>query len=144
MLKVQRSVVGSQASKQLQPGDVLLEIQGKPCADFVVLEDILDNYVGGQVQLALCRGGLRVEVTLEVQDLHSLIPHVFVELGLGIFHAVSYQTAQKWHIPLSGIYVAQAGFVFGESVQSESIMLEVNSTPITSLQVFEDALLQIP
>ena len=29
---------------------------------------------------------------------------------------VPYQTAQKHHIPRQGVYVAQAGFVFGEAI----------------------------
>jgi len=128
----------------LQPGDVLVRLEGQPCVDFVELEDVLDSSVGRKVKLTVCRGGTLVDMDLAVEDLHGLIPHAFVELGLGIFHEVSYHTAQKWHIPIEGIYVAQAGFVFGGGVESESVILEVNSTPIKSLRGFEEALLQIP
>jgi S1-C subfamily serine protease len=144
MLKVVRCITGSAAAAVLQPGDVLLDLEGRSCVDFVELEEVLDNSVGRSIQLSVCRGGRRVELQLTVEDLHTLIPHAFLELGMGIFHEVSYQTAQKWHIPLEGVYVAQAGFVFAESVQSESVILEVNNTPIKSLQAFEEALVAIP
>jgi S1-C subfamily serine protease len=143
MLKVLRCVAGSAAAEKLKPGDVLLELEGKPCVDFVEFEDVLDDRVGKSVKLLLCRGEKRLDVELKVQDLHALIPHAFIELGLGVFHEVSYQTSQKWNIPIEGIYVAQAGFVFGESVQSESIILQVNNVPVKNLQHFGEALAQV-
>lgn len=143
MLKVLRCLAGSEASTCLQPGDVLLELEGQPCVDFVELENVLDSSVDKSVKLLVCRGGQSVELQVKVQDLHGLVPHAFVELGLGIFHEVSYHTAQKWHIPQEGIYVAQAGFVFGENVQSESVILEVNGSRVKSLREFEEALVQI-
>ena len=111
MLQVRRCIPGTAADGVLQPGDVLLEVEGRPCADFVLLDVALDALVGRAVRMVLCRGGQRIELELEVQDLHSLIPHSFIELGLGVFHEVPYQTAMKHNIPLEGVYAAQAGFV---------------------------------
>ena len=62
MLKVNRSIPGCAAAAVLRPGDVLLELDGKACADFVLFEAVLDDAVGQSVQLALCRGSERVEV----------------------------------------------------------------------------------
>jgi S1-C subfamily serine protease len=39
MLQVRRCITGTPASKALKPGDMLLEIQGKPCVDFVFFDD---------------------------------------------------------------------------------------------------------
>jgi len=143
MLKVERCISGSVASTLLQAGDVLLELEGQPCVDFVLLEAILDGAVGGSVRLALCRGGQTVQLEVAVQDLHRLIPHEFIEMAAGVFHEVPYQTAQKHHIPLKGVYVAQAGFVFGEVVKSDSLILGVNGVPCNNLHDFEAALLRI-
>mmetsp|Transcript_128267 Transcript_128267/g.411012 ORF Transcript_128267/g.411012 Transcript_128267/m.411012 type:complete len:1032 (+) Transcript_128267:77-3172(+) len=144
MLQVRRCMKGTPASEALQVGDVLLELNGQPCVDFVLWDAELDASVGEKVNLAVCRGGERVEVQLTVQDQHDLIPHDFIDLAFGIFHNVPYQTAQKHHIPLKGIYVAHAGFVFGESVTSDAVILELNGTPCDDLHAFESALQQIP
>jgi S1-C subfamily serine protease len=79
-----------------------------------------------------------------VEDLHRLIPHSFIELGLGIFHEVPYQTAQKHNIPLQGVYVAQSGFVFGEAVKTDGVILEINGAPCGDLSSFEEQLRLIP
>jgi len=144
LLQVRRCIPGTLAAESLQPGDVLLEVAGQLCADFVLFDHALDSSVGGKVKLALCRGGQKVEVELPVQDLHCLIPHAFIELGLGVFHEVPYQTAQKNHVPLHGIYVATAGFVFGQAVKSDSVIVEINGNPCLDLRSFEDAIQQIP
>jgi S1-C subfamily serine protease len=144
MLQVKRCIPGTAADKQLRPGDVLLELEGQPCVDFVFYDAALDHAVGKSVHLALCRGGQRVELDLEVRDLHNLIPHAWIELGLGVFHAVPYQTAHKHNIPLRGVYVAQAGFVFGEAVKSDAVILGVNGNACNDLRSLEDALQQIP
>eukprot|EP00747_Dinoflagellata_sp_TGD_P208790 gnl/TRDRNA2_/TRDRNA2_82233_c0_seq1.p1 gnl/TRDRNA2_/TRDRNA2_82233_c0~~gnl/TRDRNA2_/TRDRNA2_82233_c0_seq1.p1 ORF type:complete len:1083 (-),score=224.36 gnl/TRDRNA2_/TRDRNA2_82233_c0_seq1:107-3310(-) len=144
MLKVQRCMPGSPAAKVLQPGDVLMELEGRPCVDFVILDAVLDGAVENKVRLAVCRSGKRIDFEVPVQDLHGLIPHEFIELGLGIFHEVSYQTAQKYHIPLEGIYVAQAGFVFGEALKSDAVIVAVNGMPCLDLRAFEETLRLIP
>eukprot|EP00747_Dinoflagellata_sp_TGD_P182181 gnl/TRDRNA2_/TRDRNA2_36304_c0_seq1.p1 gnl/TRDRNA2_/TRDRNA2_36304_c0~~gnl/TRDRNA2_/TRDRNA2_36304_c0_seq1.p1 ORF type:complete len:1021 (-),score=200.66 gnl/TRDRNA2_/TRDRNA2_36304_c0_seq1:71-2866(-) len=144
MLKVQRCIPGTAADKLLQPGDILLELQGRPCADFVFFDACLDESVGGCVKLTISRMGRHLELELPVQDLHDLVPHEFIELGLGIFHQVPYQTAQKHHIPLEGIYVAQAGFVFGEAVKTDAVILSINGIPCRNLQTFEETLRKIP
>lgn len=144
MLKVQRCIPGSAAANAFQPGDVLLEIAGKPCVDFVLFDIAVDSAVGKHIPLSVCRGGERIEVVLEVLDLHHLVPRSFIEVGLGIFHDVPYQTAQKHHIPLEGVYVAQAGFVFGEHVRSDAVILAIDGEACPDLVRFEELLRQIP
>jgi len=140
MLVVKRCIPGTASAEALRAGDVLLELGRKPCADFALLEAVLDGAVGGSVRLALCRDGERFEVTLPVQDMHTLIPHAFVELGLGVFHEVPYQTAMAHHIPMRGIYVAQAGFVFGEAVTTDVVILSLNGMLCDDLGKFTEVL----
>jgi len=140
MLVVKRCIPGTTSAKALRTGDVLLELDGEPCTDFALLDAVLDSAVGGSVRLSLCRDGERLEVALPVQDLHALIPHAFVELGLGVFHEVPYQTAMTQHIPIRGVYVAQAGFVFGEAVTTDVVILSINGTPCDDLSTFTELL----
>mmetsp|Transcript_119393 Transcript_119393/g.207277 ORF Transcript_119393/g.207277 Transcript_119393/m.207277 type:complete len:1032 (-) Transcript_119393:92-3187(-) len=144
MLKVKQCIRSSPASQVLQPGDVLLEVNGKPCHDFVLLDDVLDDSVAKDVQLSLCRAGRRVECTLNVHDLHGLIPNALVELGLGVFHDVSYHTAQAHYVPLNGVYVATPGFVFGEVMTADTVILSVNGVACNDLKTFEDMIQEIP
>eukprot|EP00928_Gymnodinium_smaydae_P012547 TRINITY_DN14545_c0_g9_i1.p1 TRINITY_DN14545_c0_g9~~TRINITY_DN14545_c0_g9_i1.p1 ORF type:complete len:1031 (-),score=181.43 TRINITY_DN14545_c0_g9_i1:141-3233(-) len=143
MLQVKRCMPGTAADDALKPGDILLELEGKPCVDFVFFDAVLDSSVGKTVKIVVCRGGARIDLQLQVIDLHNLIPHAFMELGLGVFHGVPYQTAQKHNVPMRGVYVAQAGFVFGESVKSDAVILELNGAPCNDLQCFEQGLAQV-
>lgn len=143
MLVVRHCLPGSLATSALLPGDVLLELDGQPCADFVLLDDVLDQRIGDNVPLMVCRGGERLEVKLPVQDFHKLIPQAFVELALGVFHEVPYQAAMKHHVPLQGIYVAQPGFVFGQAVASDVIIRAVNGVPCHDIASFTEMLEEI-
>lgn len=140
MLVVRECVPGSAAASMLQPGDVLMELEGAPCVDFALLEDALDKKVGRSVRLTVCRGGQRVEMPLDVQDFHTFIPQAFVELALGVFHAVPYQTAMKKYIPLQGIYVAQPGFVFGQALGSDVVIKALNGVPCDDISGFVEML----
>ena len=55
-------------------------MQGAPCVGFVSLEEALDDTVGGQVALGVSRGGVRLERSVGVGDLHALTPYAYVEV----------------------------------------------------------------
>eukprot|EP00746_Dinoflagellata_sp_MGD_P007519 gnl/MRDRNA2_/MRDRNA2_114895_c0_seq1.p1 gnl/MRDRNA2_/MRDRNA2_114895_c0~~gnl/MRDRNA2_/MRDRNA2_114895_c0_seq1.p1 ORF type:complete len:1015 (+),score=234.60 gnl/MRDRNA2_/MRDRNA2_114895_c0_seq1:82-3126(+) len=144
MLKVTSCLSGSPAESKLQPGDVLLKLQGQPCVDYVDLEAVLDDNVGSSVDLEVCRNGRQVVVSIPVDNFHELIPHAFVEVGCGVFHNVSYHTAKKHHVKVEGIQVAQAGFVFGEALKSDAVVLAVNGETIKDLDGFVEMMSKIP
>lgn len=144
LLQVQKCIPGTEASELLKAGDVLLKLGGQPCADFVWLDTAIDNAIGGRVQLTIFRGGEELQIDLGVRDLHCLIPHAFFEVGLGVFHEVPYQTAQKNNVPLQGVYVASAGAIFGQALKSDVVIQEINGTPCLNLNAFEVAVQQIP
>jgi S1-C subfamily serine protease len=144
MLVVRDCIPGESSEKLLKPGDVLLEVNRQPCVDFVHLESILDDRVGSTLAMSLCRAGQRIEVDFTVQDLHALIPQSFVELALGVFHGVPYQTAMKHHVPLRGVYVAQAGFVCGQALSCDVIISALNGEPCHDIESFLDILKDIP
>lgn len=143
MLVIRHCMPGTLAARLLQPGDVLLKLEGRPCADFVLLEDELDKKVGQPVHLVVCRGGTTVDVTLEVQDFHKLIPQAFVELALGVFHEIPYQAAMKHNVPVQGIYVAQPGFVLGQAVSSDVVIKALNGVPCLDMVTFIELLEEI-
>ena len=75
--------------------------------------------------------------------MHQLLPRGFTELGMGVFHSLSYQSAKKSHIPHKGVTVARAGLVFGEALFSDAVILGVNGTDIVDLEGFNKAMLEI-
>ena len=118
------------ADKALEPGDVLLAIDGKDVTDFVSLEATLDAHVAHSIRyvswagtpwttrcLVLCtpdwrldvrsarrlsieRGGVPQDVTVTVQDLHAITPASFLSLSGGVLHALSYQIACSYAVPV--------------------------------------------
>ena len=60
------------AHGQLEEGDVLVKINGRFITKFVPLEDLLDNSIGDDITVEVERGGLALEFSISVQDLHSM------------------------------------------------------------------------
>ncbi len=61
MLVVNEVLPGGPADGTLQPGDVLVRVNGKLVSEFEPLEQVIDDSVGGTVDLELERGGKPVE-----------------------------------------------------------------------------------
>src|SRR3954447_422042 len=57
MLVVSEVQPGSAAEKILEPGDILIRVNGQPTADFVSLDDVMDSGIGKTVKLTIERGG---------------------------------------------------------------------------------------
>ena len=113
MLVVEQVVPGGPSSDQLDVGDILVKVDGNLVTRFIPLETVLDDSVGGTVTLQIERGGETLDVSLEVADLFGITPDEYVEIGGGILHSLSYQQARNYHTPVSGVYVAKAGYMFG-------------------------------
>ena len=86
---------GSPADGVLEPGDVLVCVQGQVVSHFLQLEELLDGAVGHTIQLQLERGGKPLMVQLPVTDLHDVTPATMLELAGGSVHALSYQQARN-------------------------------------------------
>src|SRR5687768_7755481 len=74
MLVVVEVQKGSPAEETLEPGDVLVKLNGRLTADFIELAEVLDSGVGKNVSLTVERGGQVLERQLAVQDLYSITP----------------------------------------------------------------------
>ena len=129
----------------LQPGDILLRIDGELVAEFVPLAAALDANVGRTVEIEVERGGEVVRQQLMVDDLHSITSDEFVEYGEGVFHNLSYQQARHFNRSVAGVYVANPGYVFGSAaIPRGSLILSLDGEPMDDLDDFERAVEQLP
>ncbi|GAC1302021.1 MAG: hypothetical protein NVSMB10_02410 [Steroidobacteraceae bacterium] len=132
---------GSPADGVLQPGDILTKVDGKLVPEFFALEDILDARVGGEVSVELQRGSAIVRHTLRVQSLSAITADEYIEFGDAVVHTLSYQQARHYHVPISGVYIANPGYVFGSAgIPRSALMSSFNGRKMTSLADFEAAL----
>ena len=145
MLVVEEALRGGPAEGLLEPGDVLLTIDGAPLVGFVPLEEVLDDKVGATVHLEVERRGAVQAVDVPVIDLHAITPSSYLEVGDSTFNDLSYQQARNHAIPLGGAYVATAGYMLDRaSIPNGVVVTEVAGAPIPDLDAFEAALEQYP
>ena len=138
MLVVTEVQPGADAYGQLAVGDILVSIDGKPMSDFDALDALLDDRVGGQVEIAVVRGGGKRKVTLPVQDLHAITPADYLEIGDGVLHTLSWQMARHMNVPISGVYVANPGYMLGTAgIPRGAVLTELDGKPLRNL---DDAL----
>jgi S1-C subfamily serine protease len=141
MLVVSNILRGGPADHALQVGDILLAVNGSDLTDFVPLEALLDDSVGGTIKLTIERNGARLDQDLVVADLHAITPSEYIEMGDGIFHDLSYQ--QAWHInrPITGVYVASPGYVLGTAgIPRRSVIVELDGQELRNLDDFQRVL----
>jgi len=138
MLVVAETVPGGAAHGLLESGDILLRVQGRRVSRFADLEAILDDSVGEPVAIRVERGGVLVEVSLTVEDLHAITPATYLELGGAILHPLSYQQARNHAVPAGGVYLVWQGYSFGRAgVPSRVVITEVDGEPVKDLDEFE-------
>ncbi|MBT8079663.1 MAG: PDZ domain-containing protein, partial [Gammaproteobacteria bacterium] len=134
MLTVQQVIPDSPADGKLEPGDILLEIDGELVTEFVPLAAIVDDRVGKTIKVVLERGGERITERLRVSDLHAITPDEFVEFGEVIVNDLSYQQARHYNRSIDGVYVANPGYVFSRSaIPRGAVVSELGGKPITNL-----------
>ncbi|KAL0283850.1 UNVERIFIED_CONTAM: Protease Do-like 7 [Sesamum angustifolium] len=101
MLVVDSVVPGGPAHKHLEPGDVLVRLNG------------------------------------EVQDLHSITPDHFLEVGGAVIHPLSYQQARNFHFQCGLVYVADQGYMLLRAgVPRHAIIKKFAGVEITRLEDF--------
>src|SRR5215469_11172295 len=144
MLVVTEVLPGSPSERVLQPGDILLRLNGRYVAQFEPLEDVLDASVGSEVELELERGGKLVSAKLPVGDLHAITPSAYAEFGDAVANTLSYQQARHFNVPARGIYIANPGYVFGAAaIPRGAVILTLNGARTDTLQQFEGGVAQL-
>lgn len=142
MLVVRETVPGGPADGQLLAGDVLVRLNGALLTSFQPLEAVLDDSVGGQVTVAIERGGASRELTLDVSDLHALSAASYVEVGGGVIHALSYQQARNHTVPVEGLYVASPGYMLSAAdIPDGALIRAIGGEPVATLDALWDDLL---
>src|ERR1700754_533057 len=141
MLVVSEVQRGAPAEGPLEPGDILVRINGEVTADFDLLSKVLDDGVGKTVKLEIERGGETLQRDLAVQDLYSITPDQFLEFGDGVVHNLSWQQARHINVPIRGVYVANPGYVLGAAgVPRGAVISEASGTEIGGLGDLEGVL----
>ncbi|HVF18595.1 MAG TPA: trypsin-like peptidase domain-containing protein, partial [Steroidobacteraceae bacterium] len=138
MLVVIEVQKGSPAEQTLEPGDVLVKLNGELTTDFTTLAEVLDAGIGKTATLTVERGGQVLERQLAIQDLYSITPDQYLEIGDGIVHNLSWQQARHINAPISGVYVANPGYVLGSAaIPRGAVITEVDGKPVGTLADFE-------
>ncbi|EFJ36348.1 hypothetical protein SELMODRAFT_165477 [Selaginella moellendorffii] len=135
MLVVDSVVPGGPSHKHLEPGDVLVRVNKEVVTQFLKLEILLDDNVDKDVELELERGGKDVQVTLKVQDLHSITPNYFLEMSGAIIHPLSYQQARNFRFNCGLVYVADPGYMLSRAgVPKFGIIKKLAGESISTLE----------
>jgi S1-C subfamily serine protease len=144
MLVVTEVLPGSPSEQVLQPGDILLRVNHHIVAQFEPLEEVLDDSVGGEVELELERGGKFVSAKLPVGDLHAITPSAYADFGDAVVNTLSYQQARHFNVPARGVYVANPGYVFGAAaITRGAVIIDLNGRKTDTLQDFEAGIAQL-
>jgi S1-C subfamily serine protease len=141
MLVVSEVLPGSPTFGVLQAGDILVRLNGRYVSQFAALEEVLDSSVGGTVSLEFERGGKAMSAKLPVVDLNSITPSAYVEFGDAVVNTLSYQQARHFNVPIRGVYVANAGYVFSAAaIPRGAVITTLDSNKTDNIDEFEAAL----
>ncbi|KAL0905742.1 hypothetical protein M5K25_024180 [Dendrobium thyrsiflorum] len=135
MLVVDSVVPGGPAYKKLEPGDILICINGEVVTQFLKLETLLDDTINGEIELQIERGGISLIVKLMVEDLHSITPNYFLEVSGAVLHPLSYQQARNFRFNCGLVYVAEPGYMLSRAgVPRHSIIKKFAGEAISKLE----------
>jgi S1-C subfamily serine protease len=144
MLAVTEVLPGSPSENVLEPGDILVRVNGHYVTQFEPLEEILDDSVGQSVDLELERRGKAVSARLPVGDLHAITPSSYAEIGDGVANTLSYQLARAFNLPTRGVYLANPGYVFGSAaIPRGAVIVALNGRKVDALSDFEAGIAQL-
>ena len=145
MLVVDSVVPGSAADGALEPGDVLVRVNGAVVTHFLPLAEALDAAVGGSVALSIERGGAAREVEVKVTNLHAVTPSRLLEVCGGVVHALSYQQARNNRGATGQVYVAEPGYILNRAgIPKGAIITALDGAPTPDLESFAAALRRLP
>lgn len=138
MLVVTGVLPGSPSDQVLQPGDILIRLNGHFVTQFDPLEDVLDSSVGLPVEIQLERGGQMISAKLPVGDLHKITPSSYTEVGDAVLNTLSYQQARHFNVPAKGVYIANPGYIFGAAgIPRGAVITAIDGHTTNNLSDFE-------
>jgi len=141
MLVVDQVIPNGPAHNLLEPGDILVHVNQRLLTNFIAIEEIFDSSVGRLAELEVERGGITKQISIQVQNLHSITPDYFLEVGGGILHALSYQQARNHRLPVGSVYVAAEGYMLGNAgITRGCIIKTIGQTDIPTMEILEKKL----
>lgn len=145
LLIVDKRIPGGVTDGLLEPGDILLRVEGEFIPRFVTLDDCLDSSVDRTITLDIERGGRPLTVQARVHDLHAVTPRSYLEVGGAILHDLSYQRARNPQVPLTGVYLANAGYLFSPlDLDRGAVVRAIAGMPTPDLAAAEAVLAGLP
>jgi len=142
------------SDKLIEEGDMLLKINNEYVNNFIRLESILDDHVGGTIDILLHRGSEEVDCTIRVGDKHAITPDRYVQVCGARFNTLSYQLARAYNVAVEGVYICeQSGTIpltelisgsFRLDGEGGSILETVDHRPVPTLESFIEVMKTIP
>ncbi|EEF29415.1 protein binding protein, putative [Ricinus communis] len=126
MLVVHSVVPGGPAHMQLEPGDVLICMNGE-----YLLQGLLRSL------MFMCKVDIMKILThlFQVQDLHSITPDHFLEVSGAVIHPLSYQQARNFCFPCGLVYVSEPGYMLSRAgVPRHAIIKKFTDVEISRLE----------
>ncbi|MDH3415751.1 MAG: trypsin-like peptidase domain-containing protein [Gammaproteobacteria bacterium] len=141
MLTVEQVIPDSPAAGKLEPGDILLRINGELVTEFIPVAALLDDHVGDEVEVEVERGGRSIIENILVSDLHAISPNEFIEIGDGTVNNLSYQQARHYNRAVQGAYVANPGYLFSKAaIPRGAVIVDFDGNKIDNIDDLESAL----
>ncbi|KAK4410130.1 Protease Do-like 7 [Sesamum angolense] len=138
MLVVDSVVPDGPAHKHLEPGDVLIRLNGESWVGFRGVDGGASClWLRAPFELVVDDEEENSEVVAEVQDLHSVTPDYFFEVSGAVIHPLSYQQARNFRFQCGLVYVAEPGYMlFRAGVPRHAIIKKFAGEDISRLEDF--------
>jgi len=145
MLVVDQVIPNGPAHNILEPGDVVVKLEGKLLTSFVDLESVIDSHVDSEITFEIERGGVAKTFQVKSQNIESVTPDRFLEIGGSVLHSLSYQQAKNHRLPVGTVYIAAEGYMFGiAGLQRGCIITSIGNVLTPNLDVVADLLSKYP
>jgi len=140
------SVLPEGPGSALQTGDIVVKCYhsafgNRYIENFNSLWEIIDASVDQVITLTVIRGKEEKDVEIKVQDLNSIVPDAFLEIGQAVFHHLSYQVARLFHMPCRGVFVAASDMF---PIPAHALITHLDGKNVNHLQDLIDILQSIP
>jgi len=137
MLTVTQVFPQGVADGLLEPGDILVSIDGQLVTDFISLEDLLDSSIDRIIPVEFIRQGEQETVSISVADLNALAPSRLLELGDSIVQDMSIQHSRAMNLPQQGVVVMRPGYLFTRAeVPRGALITDVDGVAMTDIDSF--------
>lgn len=146
LLTVRTVLPEGPGSKALQVGDIVVKCYHpafgeKYVENFISLWEIIDECIGDVISLTVLRGNEQKLVEIRVQDLNSIIPDKFLDIGQATVHPISYQIARLFHLPCRGLFLASG---MCQMPRRPILMIQLDDKNVNSLDELVEVLQSIP